>query len=84
MGSFFTELFSTSLRGSGQGFTYNLGRGIGALFPALVGYFSARMPLGQAIAMFAVTAYLLMVFGVLLLPETQGLELVEAGRMPSD
>jgi MFS family permease len=82
MGSFFTELFSTSLRGSGQGFTYNLGRGIGALFPALVGYFSARMPLGQAIAMFAVTAYLLMVFSVLLLPETQGRELVEVGGMP--
>jgi MFS family permease len=75
MGSFFTELFPTSLRGSGQGFTYNLGRGIGALFPALVGYFSARMPLGQAIAMFAVSAYLLMVFSVLLLPETQGREL---------
>ena len=75
MGSFFTELFPTSLRGSGQGFTYNLGRGVGALFPALVGYFSARMPLGQAIAMFAVSAYLLMVFSVLLLPETQGQEL---------
>ena len=75
MGSFFTELFPTSLRGSGQGFTYNLGRGVGALFPALVGYFSARMPLGQAIAMFAVSAYLLMVLSVLLLPETQGQEL---------
>jgi MFS family permease len=82
MGSFFTELFPTSLRGSGQGFTYNLGRGIGALFPALVGYFSARMPLGQAIAMFAVTAYLLMVFSVLLLPETQGRELAEVGGTP--
>jgi hypothetical protein len=52
------------------------------LFPALVGYFSARMPLGQAIAMFAVTAYLLMVFSVLLLPETQGRELAEVGGMP--
>jgi hypothetical protein len=35
------------------------------------------MPLGQAIAVFAVTAYLLMVFGVLLLPETRGRELAE-------
>ena len=34
MGAFFTELFPTSLRGSGQGFAYNLGRGVGALFPA--------------------------------------------------
>jgi len=82
MGSFFTELFPTSLRGSGQGFTYNLGRGIGALFPALVGYFSARMPLGKAIAMFAVIAYMLMVFSVLLLPETQGRELAEVDGTP--
>ena len=78
MGSFFTELFPTSLRGSGQGFTYNLGRGVGALFPALVGYFSARMPLGRAIAMFSVTAYVVMVLAVLMLPETQGRELDEA------
>ena len=75
MGSFFTELFPTALRGSGQGFAYNLGRGVGALFPTLVGYFSARMPLGRAIAIFAVTAYFLMVVSVLLLPETQGREL---------
>jgi MFS family permease len=75
MGSFFTELFPTSLRGSGQGFTYNFGRGIGAFFPALVGLFSARMPLGSAIALFALSAYLLMALGVLLLPETRGRDL---------
>ncbi len=78
MGAFFTELFPTHLRGSGQGFSYNLGRGVGALFPTLVGYCSTRMPLGRAIAVFAVTAYLLMILGVLLLPETRGLELTES------
>ena len=75
MGAYFTELFPTPLRGSGQGFAYNLGRGGGALFPTLVGYFSSRMALGAAIAVFAVTAYLLMILGVVLLPETRGLEL---------
>lgn len=75
MGSFFTELFPTALRGSGQGFAYNLGRGVGALFPTLVGAFSAHMKLGSAIAVFAATAYLVMVLGVLLLPETHGREL---------
>jgi MFS family permease len=75
MGAFFTELFPTSIRGSGQGFSYNLGRGIGALFPTLVGYFSTRFELGHAIALFAVIAYLLMIAGVLLLPETRDLEL---------
>jgi MFS family permease len=77
MGAFFTELFPTSLRGSGQGFAYNLGRGVGALFPALVGYFSAHMQLGKAIAVFAVFAYMLMSLSVLLLPETRGMDLSE-------
>ena len=75
MGAFFTELFPTSLRGSGQGFVYNLGRGVGALFPSLVGYFSAHMGLGKAIAVFAVAAYMLMALSVLLLPETRGVKL---------
>src|SRR5271165_6510345 len=75
MGAFFTELFPSRLRGSGQGFSYNVGRGIGALFPTMVGYLSARMGLGHAISAFAVTAYLTMVFATLLLPETQGREL---------
>ncbi|MBB5062045.1 MFS transporter [Granulicella mallensis] len=77
MGAFFTELFPTAIRGSAQGFSYNLGRGVGALFPALVGYFAIHMRLGHAIAMFAVSAYLLMILGVLLLPETCGVELEE-------
>jgi MFS family permease len=77
MGAFFSELFPTSLRGSGQGFVYNLGRGAGALFPSLVGYFSAHMPLGKAIAVFSVAAYLLMALSVLLLPETCGRDLPE-------
>lgn len=77
MGSFFTELFPTSLRGSGQGFSYNSGRAVGALFPTLVGYFSARMQLGWAIAMFAASAYAIMVVAVLLLPETWARELEE-------
>ena len=54
IGAFFTELFPTRLRGSGQGFSYNFGRGIGALFPTLVGYLSARLGLGHAISTFAV------------------------------
>jgi MFS family permease len=77
MGAFFSELFPTSLRGSGQGFVYNLGRGAGALFPSLVGYFSTHMQLGKAIAIFSVAAYMLMALSVLLLPETRGMDLPE-------
>jgi MFS family permease len=82
MGSFFTELFPTAIRGSGQGFTYNFGRGIGAFFPALVGFFSARLSLGPAIALFSLSAYLLMTLGVLLLPETRGRHLPDLDHRP--
>ena len=75
MGSFLTELFPTRVRGSAQGFAYNFGRAVGALFPTLVGYLSARLPLGHAIAFFAITAYLTMIVAVCLLPETKGREL---------
>ena len=75
MGAFFTELFPTRIRGSGQGFCYNFGRGIGALFPSLVGYLSATMPLARAIGIFAVAAYSVLFVAALLLPETRGREL---------
>jgi MFS family permease len=75
IGAFFTELFPSSVRGSGQGFSYSFGRALGAVFPALVGYLGATMSLGQAIAVFAVSAYALMILAVVLLPETRGRDL---------
>ena len=61
MGSFMTELYPTAVRGTGQGFCYNAGRGIGALFPALVGFLATRLGLGPAIAVFSLTAYGIMI-----------------------
>ena len=75
MGAFFTELYPTALRGSGQGFCYNLGRGVGALFPALVGSWSAHLGMARAIGAFAALAYVVMVLSLVLLPETQNTEL---------
>jgi MFS family permease len=75
MGAFLTELFPTRIRGSGQGFTYNFGRGFGALFPSVVGYLSAGMPLGRAIGFFAASAYAVLFVAAVLLPETRGKEL---------
>jgi MFS family permease len=74
-GAFFTELFPTRLRGSGQGFAYNFGRGVGALFPTMVGFISMRVGLGKAIAMFAVAAYVILILAALMLPETKGKQL---------
>ncbi|TMB10608.1 MAG: MFS transporter [Deltaproteobacteria bacterium] len=75
MGAFFTELFPTRIRGSGQGFSYNFGRGVGALFPSVIGFLSASMPLGRAIGIFAAAAYALLFVAAVLLPETRGREL---------
>jgi MFS family permease len=75
MGPFLTELFPTRMRGSGQGFTYNFGRGIAAMNPYLVGLLSAQLPLGQSIGVFAAIAYGVMIAAALLLPETKGREL---------
>ena len=72
MGAFLTELYPTRLRGSGQGFCYNFGRGIGALFPYLVGALSTTTTLANAIAMFAVAAYGVFFLAAFALPETRG------------
>lgn len=72
MGAFLTELFPTRLRGSGQGFCYNFGRGVGALFPFLVGYLSQMTSLANAICLFALFAYLLFFLAAYALPETRG------------
>ena len=75
MGPFLTELFPTRIRGSGQGFAYNFGRGIAALNPWFVGKLSATLALGQSIGVFAVIAYGLLILAALALPETRGREL---------
>jgi len=72
MGPFLTELFPTRMRGSGQGFSYNFGRGIAALNPTFVGLLSATLPLGQSIGVFAAIAYGIVIVAALLLPETKG------------
>lgn len=76
MGPIMTELFPTEVRGTGQGFCYNVGRGLAAFFPTLVGIASASMSLGVAIGMFAAAAYGLVIVATLLLPETQGQSLL--------
>jgi MFS family permease len=72
MGSFMTELYPTAVRGVGQGFCYNAGRGIGALFPAAVGFLAGQLGLGLAIAIFSIGAYGVMIVALVLLPETRG------------
>jgi MFS family permease len=83
MGAFMTELYPTAVRGVGQGFCYNVGRAMGALFPALVGFLADRLSLGTAIVLFALAAYALQLAALLALPETRGRSVAHIGREPT-
>ena len=72
MGPFMTELYPTQIRGTGQGFCYNAGRAIGSVFMTAIGFATAIMPLGTAIAVFSTMAHVLMLGMLLVLPETRG------------
>jgi len=84
MGPFMTELYPTEVRGTGQGFCYNAGRGIGALFPALVGFLSDTMSLGAAIVVFSSIASGIMILMLMTLPETRGRGLASLETAPAD
>lgn len=75
IGAYLTELFPSVCRANAQGFAYNFGRGIGALFPALVGILSEKWGLGSAIVIFAGGAYVAAVAVIFFLPETQGVDI---------
>jgi MFS family permease len=82
MGACLAELFPSAVRGSGQGFTYSVGRGIGGFCPALIGTLSSRFSLGDAIAGFTIAAYALVVVTAWLLPETRGRVLSAEAERP--
>jgi MFS family permease len=78
MGACLAELYPSAVRGSGQGFTYSVGRGIGGACPSLIGLLGTRFPLGDAIAGFTVAAYALVIVSAWAIPETRGRVLVES------
>jgi MFS family permease len=82
MGTFMTELYPTAVRGVAQGFCYNVGRGVGAIFPVMVGFLAAKLGLGNAIVVFSGCGYGLMIIALFMLPETKGrsLESLEAAE----
>ena len=73
-GSYLAELFPIRARGAGQGFCYNVGRAVGAAFPAVIGFLAATQGLGGAMA-FGTLAYALVVVALFGLPETRGRDL---------
>ncbi|AVD82117.1 MFS transporter [Pseudomonas sp. SWI6] len=75
MGAFLTELFPTRVRGSGQGFCYNIGKVIAALFPLMIGLLGQKVPLGLGIGVFSAVSYGVVILAALSLPETRGKQL---------
>jgi hypothetical protein len=64
------ELYPTALRGAGQGFVYNLGRGLSALAPWTVGFFADRYGIGASLALNS--AFFVLGAGLIFtLPETR-------------
>ncbi|MCX4821664.1 MFS transporter [Streptomyces sp. NBC_01142] len=74
-GSFLSELYPTAVRGTGQGFTYNSGRAVGAFLPTLVGFLSDSWGVGGALVLGA-AGYGLAALALFGLPETRDRELL--------
>ncbi|WJF90592.1 MFS transporter [Paraburkholderia bonniea] len=72
IGAYLSELYPNEIRGSGQGFCYNAGRGISSLFPLGVGALSQSMSFVKAIGIVAGSGYLIVIVAALCLPETKG------------
>lgn len=71
-GSYLAELYPVAVRGAGQGFTYNFGRGVGAFFPTTVGFLAGTsLGIGGAMA-FGALGYAIAAVALLGLPETNG------------
>lgn len=74
-GPYFTELFPTEVRATGQSFAYNFGRASSALFIQGVAMLSVHMPLSTGMVIMASIAQSCAIIATLMLPETAGREL---------
>jgi MFS family permease len=83
MGATFAELFPTHVRATGQGFSYNFGRGVGSLVPTVVGILGATMALNEAIGICALFSYGLVLVAVVFLPETRARALSSRMQAPA-
>lgn len=75
LGPFLSEQFPTQVRTTCMGFSYNVGKSIGALAVTGVGLLAAKFGLAQTVGGFCLVAYALAVFALMFLPETKGIRL---------
>jgi MFS family permease len=73
LGAYLAELFPTAIRATGQGFAYNVGRGLAAAAPTAVATASGSLGLANSILLIGCIAATLGLLVVWTLPETKGL-----------
>lgn len=83
IGPVLTELYPTSLRGSGLGFCYNVGRGLAGITPVAVGGSVAALGYSQAIGLYVAASYAMVLIATALLRETRGIDLLTGGSKES-
>jgi len=74
-GAYFTELFPTELRGTGQAFAYNFGRAGSAFFVMIVPLLALSTGLSAAMGIMGAVGITIVIVAVAFLPETVGSEL---------
>jgi MFS family permease len=74
-GTVLAEMYPTSLRGSGQGFCYNLGRGVSSFAITGAGALAMNVGIGKALLYSSTVLFIFAIFATMLLPETKGKEL---------
>jgi len=71
-GAYFTELFPTELRGSGQAFAYNFGRAGSAFFVMFVPLIALSTGLSAAMGIMGSIGIAIVIIAIAFLPETAG------------
>jgi len=84
LGPLLSEQFPTEVRATGHAFAYNIGRGIGAVFPAAAGLLAHRIGLMAAVGGFTTVAYAVLAVGALLIKEGPVRELDEVSAMEAN
>ncbi len=67
LGPFLSDLFPTHIRTTGMGFSYNVGKSLGALSVVGVGTLADKLGLATSIGLFCLTAYALATISILLI-----------------
>lgn len=75
VGPYLSEQFSTDVRAAGMGFTYNIGKLVGAFSVMLVGVVANHAELAVAIEIFCAAGFLVAIIALACMPETRGREL---------